>query len=130
MLNNRHRLATSLCNLLPLLKYFVWTGYNHFHSSQHSKALVDTGSCARLGPQMMCSWGRWKSYLVPVEQDKCTITTLIPTASNMVSIQMFPKSQQKKVQIIESFHCILVRDYTVQDEIRLHMTAKETNTLD
>lgn len=61
---HRHRIATSLCILLPLFKYFVWTGYNHFHTSQHSKALVDTGSCAQLGLQMMCSW--WKSYLVCV----------------------------------------------------------------
>lgn len=57
VLHSRHRIATSLCILLPLFKYFVWTGYNHFHTSQHSKVLVDTGSCAQLGLQMMCSWG-------------------------------------------------------------------------
>lgn len=66
VLHNRHRRATSLCILLPLFKYFVWTGYNHFHTSQHSKVLVDTGSCAQLGLQMMCSWRPVKSYLVSV----------------------------------------------------------------
>lgn len=102
-LHNRHRTATSPCNLLPLFKYFVWTGYNHFRTSQHSTGLVDTGSCARLGLQMMCSWG-------PVEEllSACGCSTsarsppcFLHQASNVVSIQMFPTSQQKKVQIPE-----------------------------
>lgn len=68
VLHNRHHTATSLCFLLPLFKYFVWTGYNHFHTSQHSKVLVDTGSCALvcLGCRWCAAGGQWKSYLVPV----------------------------------------------------------------